>query len=112
MAKYLDVDVYDPYFKDMEEYSLEHQDRIKKLKVPINRKHTMTPPEKRNEGKKEYGHIHSHYTLNVVNKATGKEIIQHIHDLLSGDGKAIISVRRDIDLVGKIDPNLRSKLKI
>ena len=75
------------------------------------KKTVETPPEKRKGGEdKDYGHIHSHYTLNVVTKAEGKKIIQHIYDLLSEKGKAIISVRRDVDLVGKIDPSLKAKL--
>lgn len=116
MAKYLDVDIYDPFFKDLKEYSPEHQETIKGLNVPFNKntaKITKTRPEERtgNQNKK-YGHIHSHYTLNVVTKEKGKEIIQHIYDLLSNEGKTVISVRRDIDLVGKIDPNIRKKLNI
>jgi len=122
MMKYMDVDVYDPYFKDVNKFKDKHKNVIKELNVPLSKilkeggdldkykTKVETPPEKRGEGKKEYGHIHSHYTLNVVTKEKGKEIIQHIYNLLSDKGKAIISVRRDVDLVGKIDPSIRAKL--
>jgi hypothetical protein len=44
---------------------------------------------------KQYDQVHSHYTLNVVNKNIGKQVIQEIHDRLNDNGKAVISVRRD-----------------
>ena len=110
MMKYMDVDLYDPYFKDQDQYSKDHLQTIKDLKVPFDSQRTRTPPEKRKGGAKEYGHIHSHYTLNVVTKDEGKKIVQHIYDLLSDSGKAVISVRRDVDLVGKIDPSLKAKI--
>jgi len=51
----------------------------------------------RMEPTKQYDEIHSHYTLNVVTKEEGLEILRHIHSLLKPQGKAIISVRRDFD---------------
>lgn len=44
-----------------------------------------------------FDEIHSHYTLNVVPKEIGRNILQEIHDRLKPEGKAIISVRRDLD---------------
>jgi len=43
-----------------------------------------------------YDEIHSHYTLNVVDKPTGFNILKHIHGLLKPGGKAVVSVRRDL----------------
>jgi len=43
-----------------------------------------------------FDHVHSHFTLNVVNKDTGRHILQEIHDRLHPEGKAIISVRGDL----------------
>lgn len=43
-----------------------------------------------------FDEIHSHYTLNVVDKDVGKQILNHIHGLLNDGGKAVISVRRDL----------------
>ena len=42
--------------------------------------------------------VHSHYTLNVVNKETGHEILSHINSLLKNGGHAVISTRRDKSL--------------
>ena len=44
---------------------------------------------------KKYDQIHSVFTLNVVTKPQGKQILQDMHDRMNDDGKAIISVRRD-----------------
>lgn len=105
---YLNIDIYDPYF--------DHYDRLtkdkeltdkgaeveKKWGLKVDVKRTRAKPEERsdmgkhtNKGKLEFGHVHSHYTLNVVTKAKGKEILEHIYKLLSDTGIAIISVRRD-----------------
>lgn len=43
----------------------------------------------------QFDEIHSHYTLNVVDQATGLAILGEIHQLLKPEGRAIISVRRD-----------------
>lgn len=53
--------------------------------------------EVRAEPRKQYDEIHSHYTLNVVTKEEGLEILRHIHSLLKAHGKAVISVRRDFN---------------
>ena len=50
----------------------------------------------RQKPKGVYDEVHSHYTLNVVDKNTGKDIIQRIHDSLDPNGRAVISVRRDL----------------
>jgi len=107
---YMDVDIYDPFFKD---FSKEDLEKIQKtLKLPVNSEETRTPPEKReNDKPKEYGHIHSHYTLNVVPKQVGRGIIQHFHDLMSKDGVAIVSVRRDTLITDKVDKDLLLKYK-
>jgi len=52
--------------------------------------------EVRQAPKGHYDEIHSHYTLNVVSSAEGREILIHIHGLLKAKGKAVISVRRDL----------------
>ena len=46
--------------------------------------------------KGKFNEIHSHYTLNVVDKDVGHKILSHIHGLMADDGKAVISVRRDL----------------
>ena len=43
-----------------------------------------------------FDEIHSHYTLNVINKNIGLEIIREIEERLTPNGVAIISVRRDL----------------
>ncbi|EET89654.1 MAG: hypothetical protein LVQ97_01820 [Candidatus Micrarchaeales archaeon] len=43
-----------------------------------------------------FDEIHSHYTLNVVDKPTGKLILTELHTLLRDGGTAIVSVRDDI----------------
>lgn len=48
-----------------------------------------------------FDEVHSHYTLNVVDKDTGKKILEHIHGLLNDNGKAVISVRRDLGSLKK-----------
>lgn len=54
-------------------------------------------PDVRKAPQGKFGEVHSHYTLNVVDKAQGKKILQEIHDSLEEGGKAIITVRRDLD---------------
>jgi hypothetical protein len=55
------------------------------------------PDEKvRQAPKGPYDEIHSHYTLNVVDKPTGYNILKYIHGLLKPGGKAVVSVRRDL----------------
>ena len=44
-----------------------------------------------------FDEVHSHYTLNVVDAAIGHAILAQIHAVLSDDGVAIITVRRDLD---------------
>jgi ADP-ribose pyrophosphatase YjhB (NUDIX family)/GNAT superfamily N-acetyltransferase len=63
-------------------------------------------PEIRKQPSGKFDEVHSHYTLNVVDKDTGKGIIQHLHDLLNENGKAVISVRRDLP---KTNPLAKSK---
>lgn len=46
--------------------------------------------------KGKFDEVHSHYTLNVVDKNVGHKILSHIHSLMSDNGKAVISVRRDL----------------
>jgi hypothetical protein len=48
---------------------------------------------------RQYDQVHSHYTLNVVDRDQGHKIVQQIHDLLKDNGKAVISVRRDFPTV-------------
>ena len=43
-----------------------------------------------------FDEIHSHYTLNVVDKPTGKLILTELHTLLRDGGIAIVSLRDDI----------------
>ncbi len=45
--------------------------------------------------------VHSHYTLNVVDDVAGHDILAQIHAVLSDDGVAIITVRRDLDRVNR-----------
>lgn len=45
----------------------------------------------------QFDEVHSHYTLNVVHPEVGRKIIQEIHDRLKDNGKAVISVRRDLE---------------
>ena len=59
-----------------------------------------TDPEITKEPNKVYNEIHSHYTLNVVDKDEGLKILNHIYKLLSSNGKAVISVRRDLKSKG------------
>jgi len=43
----------------------------------------------------QYDQVHSHYTLNVVDKDIGKQVLKEIHSKLKDNGKAIITARRD-----------------
>jgi hypothetical protein len=47
------------------------------------------------EPTKQYMEIHSHYTLNVVDRNNGFEVLKDIYKLLADNGKVVISVRRD-----------------
>lgn len=49
----------------------------------------------------KFDEIHSHYTLNVVDKDEGKDIIGEICGKLLSGGAAIISVRRDLEATKK-----------
>lgn len=53
-------------------------------------------PAVRQPPKGPFNEIHSHYTLNVVDRAQGHKILSHIHSLMAPEGKAVISVRRDL----------------
>jgi|WetSurSiteA1Bulk_404760.scaffolds.fasta_scaffold00048_46 hypothetical protein len=55
------------------------------------------PDEKvREEPPGDMNQVHSHYTLNVVDKDNGLKILKHIHSKLNPQGTAVISVRRDL----------------
>jgi hypothetical protein len=62
----------------------------------------------RQEPNGKFDEVHSHYTLNVVDKDTGFKILSHIHGLLSDGGKAVVSVRRDLK---KTDPKMTALAK-
>ena len=55
----------------------------------------------------QYDEIHSPYVLNVTEPEDGKKAMQLMHDKLAPNGKAIVSVRRDL----KRKPSLRPLLK-
>ena len=59
-----------------------------------------TDPEIRKAPNGVFDEIHSHYTLNVVSKSQGYEILSHIYGLLRVGGRAVISVRRDLTSAG------------
>lgn len=59
-------------------------------------------PKVQQQPKGPFDEVHSHYTLNVVNKDTGHAILKHIHGLLGNNGKAVISVRRDLPPATKV----------
>jgi hypothetical protein len=44
----------------------------------------------------KFNEVHSHYTLNVVPKNIGFQILKQIHSMMRADGHAVISVRRDL----------------
>ena len=43
-----------------------------------------------------FSEVHCHYVLNIVDRATGRRILQHLHRLVRPGGLALISVRRDL----------------
>ena len=69
-----------------------------KNEVHIYDKFHSNPEIKKKFPKNHFDEVHSHYTFNVVNSATGKDIMQQMHDSLKPGGRAIISVRRDKDM--------------
>ena len=64
-----------------------------------------TDPEVRNPPSGRFDEIHSHYTLNVVSKEQGYQILSYIHDILNDGGKVVISVRRDLTSAGRTPAN-------
>lgn len=56
----------------------------------------------------QFDEIHSHYTMNVINKDTGFQVLKEIRDRLTPKGVAYISMRND--LTDKIGEAERKKL--
>jgi 8-oxo-dGTP pyrophosphatase MutT (NUDIX family) len=67
-------------------------------------------PKVRENPTGKFHEVHSHYTLNVVDKPTGYQILRHIHGLLDDEGRAVISVRRDVPNVTE-NPKLVKTLR-
>lgn len=43
-----------------------------------------------------FSEVHCHYVLNIVDRATGRRILRHLHHLVRPGGLVLISVRRDL----------------
>lgn len=109
MKQGMKVDVYDKFAKEYigtDKKGVDLKEKKKELEklhgIKINPSLTRTKPEDRPGGAKPYDKVHSHYTLNVVDQATGKQILKHICDLMSNTATAVISVRRDTELTDSL----------